>query len=309
MTILITGGNGALGKEFQNSHNQNSFKYFSSSEYDLTDFNQVKCLLFEYKPKSIIHLAALSGGMQLSRQRPYDVLVKNVEMATNIVEASIPLGIKRIGFALSGAGYGSNKSSNLAMESEFQTFPILEDDFPYGYAKRYLEILMRSANKQHNLEIYSFVINGIIGNSMNFEENKSIVVASLIKRIYEARKSEDPIVVWGDGTPQRQYTWAQDLVTAILWCQSNQIPSTVLNIGTNEVITVKKLALEICKNFEVDSARLIFDVTKGNGKLSQLTDNSKFVSLSGMKYMPFETALKKVCLSFASSNSISENFT
>jgi GDP-L-fucose synthase len=139
------------------------------------------------------------------------------------------------------------------------------------------------------------VINGALGIDMNFNPNKSIVVASLIKRIYEAKQNKAEILVWGDGSPKRQYTWAEDLGRNIFWCHEKQSPGTVFNIGTNEVITIKELAVIICQEFDVDPNRLFYDVTKGSGKSAQLTDNSEFIKSSGLSFMPLRVAIKKIC--------------
>lgn len=290
--ILVTGASGVVGKALQRFHKEHI--YVTSADADLVDFDATLRLFEKLKPRTIIHLAALSGGMQLSREKPADLFTVNTMMAINIFEVARRLGISRIGFALSGAAYGQSVHS-LAREVELHNSPILEEDFSYGYSKRGIDILVQAMNKQYGMHAYSFVINGALGIDMNFNSNKSIVVASLIKRIYESRQNKAEILVWGDGSPKRQYTWAEDLARNIFWCHEKQSPGTVFNIGTNETITIKELAEIICKEFGVDPTRLFYDVTKGSGKSSQLTDSSEFTKLSGFSFMPIRGALKEIC--------------
>lgn len=295
MTVLVTGASGVVGKAMKAK--VSNFCFVTSRDADLTDPTATESLISEIKPHSIIHLAAMSGGVQLSRQRPADMFIANTMMAVNIFKSAYRNGITRIGFALSGAAYGS-KVNDFAEETQLHAAPILEEDFAYGYAKRGIEILIRAMNSQYGLTSYSFVINGAIGPGMNYEPDKSIVVSSLIKRIYEARSRQDAILVWGDGSPRRQYTWSGDLARNILWCHENQMPGTVLNIGTNEVVTIKSLANLICKEFGVDERRLYFDIDKGNGKDAQLTDSSVFMKLTSYKFLSIEKSISKICASY-----------
>ena len=290
--ILVTGASGVVGKALQRFNKEHI--YVTSADADLTDYDATLRLFEKHKPRSVIHLAALSGGIQLSREKPADLFTVNIMMAINIFKAARSFGITRIGFALSGAAYGQSTYA-LAREIELHNSPILEEDFAYGYSKRGIEIMVQAMNKQYEMNSYSFVINGALGIDMNFNPNKSIVVASLIRRIYESRKDKKEILVWGDGSPKRQYTWAEDLGRNIFWCHEKQSPGTVFNIGTNEVITIKELAVIICQEFGVDPNRLMYDVSKGSGKSAQLTDNSEFTKLSGFSFMPLRVAIKKIC--------------
>lgn len=290
--ILVTGSSGVVGKALQRLNKKQV--YVTSADADLVDYDATLRLFEKHKPRSVIHLAALSGGMQLSRERPADLFTVNVMMAINIFRAARCFGITRIGFALSGAAYGQS-TNPLSCEIELHNAPILEEDFAYGYSKRGIDIMVQAMNKQYGMNSYSFVINGALGIDMNFTPNKSIVVASLIKRIYESKQNKEEILVWGDGLPKRQYTWAEDLGRNIFWCHEQQTPGSVLNIGTNEVITIKELAVIICQEFGVDPNRLFYDVSKGSGKSAQLTDNSEFTKLSGFSFMPLRAAITEIC--------------
>jgi len=296
--ILITGATGVVGKAIKN-YPEYELIMVSSREANLTDLSETRKLLAVTKPDSIIHLAALSGGRQLSIQRPADMLTQNTLMAHNLITSAKDIGIERIGLALSGACYGKS-ASRLANEFELHNSPIVEEDYAYAYAKRYLEVMMRAFNSQFGMKIYCFVINGVIGLQMNYSPDKALMVPSLINKVYQAKKNNEIVNVWGDGSPQRQYTWDQDIVRNIFWCHSNQMESTVLNIGTNEIVTVTECAQYICDYFKLDSAKLFFDLSKGNGKSAQLTDNSSFASLTKFEFQKFSMSIEYVCNNFMS---------
>ena len=292
MRVLITGATGSLGKNLKIPESIKSI-LISSKDADLTNREQVKMVFEKYKPDSVIHLAAMCGGRQLSIERPADLLTKNTLMALNIAESANEFGVKRVGFALSGAAYNSELNL-MSKVVNLHDRPLIAEDYAYGYSKRFTEVLVRSFNSQFSSDFYCFVVNGIIGHNMNYEESKSIVIASLIRRVFLNLHTTSPIEVWGDGTPLRQYTWAEDLSRNIFWCLSNQKRSTTLNIGTNEVVSIRDCAELICRYFNVPESRLFFNEKKGNGKMSQLTDNSEFVKESRLGFRDFNSSLREV---------------
>jgi GDP-L-fucose synthase len=296
LRILITGATGSLGKNLVIPKSVTPI-LLSSKDANLVNREQVREIFEKYKPESVIHLAAMCGGRQLSIEKPSDLLTVNTLMAINIAEIAREFGIKRVGFALSGAAYTSN-FNHMRKEEDLHDGPLVAEDYAYGYSKRFTEVLVRSFNSQFDLDFYCFVVNGVIGNNMNYEEAKSIVIASLIKRVFLNLKTSNPIEVWGDGSPLRQYTWAGDLSKNIFWCHDNQKKSTTLNIGTNEVVSIRDCAETVCKYFNVPKNRLFFNESKGNGKMSQLTDNSEFVRESGFKFRDFDSSIREVIANF-----------
>ena len=296
LRVLITGATGSLGKNLVIPKSVMPI-LLSSKDANLLNREEVKNVFERYKPESVIHLAAMCGGRQLSVEKPADLLTENTLMAINIAESAREFGIKRVGFALSGAAYAS-KFHHMRKENDLHDGPLVAEDYAYGYSKRFTEVLVRSFNSQFDLDFYCFVVNGVIGNNMNYEESKSIVIASLIRRVYLNLKTSSSIEVWGDGTPLRQYTWAEDLSKNIFWCHSSQKKSTVLNIGTNEVVSIRDCAETICKYFDVPKNRLFFNKSKGNGKMSQLTDNSEFVRESGFKFRDFDSSIREVIANY-----------
>ena len=296
LRVLITGSTGSLGKNLVIPTSIIPI-LLSSKDANLTDREQVRKVFEKYRPDSVIHLAAMCGGRQLSIEKPADLLTENTLMAINIAESAREFGIKRVGFALSGAAYTSSFNI-MRKEEDLHDGPLVAEDYAYGYAKRFTEVLVRSFNSQFDLDFYCFVVNGVIGNNMNYEESKSIVIASLIQRVFLNLETANSIEVWGDGTPLRQYTWAGDLSQNIFWCHNNQKKSTTLNIGTNEVVSIRDCAEIICKYFNVPKNRLVFNNKKGNGKMSQLTDNSEFVRESGFKFRDFDSSIREVITNF-----------
>jgi GDP-L-fucose synthase len=135
---------------------------------------------------------------------------------------------------------------------------------------------------------------------MNFKDGESTLVPALIKRIYSERFSNEPISVWGDGTPVREYTYSVDLARALIWAIKGQDIGTVLNIGNTQKISVREVAETICESFDIDKGRLFFDKSKPNGRALQSTDNSLFVRSTDFNYLSPKEAIKIACRWFQS---------
>ena len=154
---------------------------------------------------------------------------------------------------------------------------------------------MNAFNTQYSMKITCSVINGVVGPNMNFKDGESTLVPALIKRIYTERFSNEPITVWGDGTPLREYTYSGDLARALIWTIKGQDIGTVLNIGNIEKISVREVAETICESFNINTSRLVFDKDQPNGRALQSTDNSLFVRSADLNYLPAKEAIKIAC--------------
>jgi len=161
------------------------------------------------------------------------------------------------------------------------------------------EVLMRAYNKQYKMQISCVLVNGIIGQGMNFDPSKSILPAALIKKFVDNKNNENEIELWGNGEPIREYSSSKDLALALDWCLSNQKPDTLLNIGNSSKISVIELAFLIAEIIGIDKNRIKFNGSKTTGKQIQSTNNGKFVGLSDFKYENIDSAIKEAILSYS----------
>jgi GDP-L-fucose synthase len=296
--ILVTGGRGPLGSAFQEikvAEKSSNYLFPTSNDVDLTIANRLQDYVESSSHKDIqgiIHLAAFSGGAQLSKDRPAEMITKNLLMAINILEFARLNQVKRVILCLSTTCYSPELIS--PDEDQLHVKPSNGVDYAYAWAKRSMEPLMKAYNQQYGLEVSCVVINGIIGPGMNFTEGQMILPAALIQRFESERHSLSPnFSILTDGSEIREYTYSYDLARAIDWCFHNQAPDTVLNIGSTEQVTVRFAAEKIadCLGIEIDLLRF------GNKELIsraiQSTDNSRFRDLSGFQYTNFQEAITK----------------
>lgn len=290
MHVVVTGARGPMGFGLRRLQSEHELEFWDSSHCDLTDARATLEAMARAKPDAVIHLAAKSGGAHLSRRVPAAMFRDNMLMALNVLEAAVATDVGRVGMSISTACYPTSLVVP-ATEDDLFDGPVTADDYAYAYAKRSVVPLLRAYEQQFGLQTFSMVVNGIVGPGMNFRNEESVMVASLIRKFSEAGASGAVVEIWGDGSALREYTSGSDLAKAALWCLDHQETGSVLNIGTNERVTVSEVAENLRIHFGLSEDQVRYVPGKGAGKDTQLTDNRRFVGLSGFVYEPFVAGL------------------
>lgn len=219
MKVLVTGGSGMLGKHLQDIARENSIYYgwtfLSSSDLDLTRKIDVNRYFSLNSPDLVIHLAAKCGGIKDNAENKYDYMIKNVEINTNVIDACVKHLVPNL-IAL---------SSTCAFPGEIKKYPMkmkhLHKGAPestnigYGYSKRLMQLQIDLANEQYNTN-YSYIIASNMFSEYDKFDESSHFVSRLIRKIWEAKKNgDDHITLFGDGSPLRQFMYAEDLANFI----------------------------------------------------------------------------------------------
>lgn len=292
--IWVTGGSGLVGaafKSIKDDYPQREFIFTSSKDCDLTNLDNALKYVETHRPDAIVHLAAASGGIGLSTKYPGTLLRDNVLMNINVLEASRILGVKKTVMTLSTGMYPANVPNPILEEYIHDGYPH-ESNYSYAFAKRLVDPLIKAYRTEYGLNVIGLVPNGIIGEYMNYSYESSTVVAGLIRRFYENREGDSKIVVWGDGSPLREFTYAEDIARAYMWCLDNYNDAQILHIGTTEEHSIRDIAYMIADILGVDRSRIKFDTSKPSGQFRKSTDNSKFIRISEFEYTPFRVALE-----------------
>ncbi|MBI4510245.1 MAG: NAD-dependent epimerase/dehydratase family protein [Deltaproteobacteria bacterium] len=290
--ILVTGSRGPLGQGLQaikNTFPGSEFVFSNSQLCDLTDAPAVMAHVGEHKPDAILHLAALSGGIGYSAKFPATLLRANVLMALNVLESARAHGVTKVVLTLSTGIYPENVFYPIK-EEYLHDGPPHESAYSYSFAKRLMEPCVRAYRTECGMNVIGLSPNGILGEGCRFDESATMVPA-LIKRFYESRHGTSKLVVWGDGSPLREYTYAKDLAKAFMWCLHHYHEPGILHVGTTEEVSVKDIAFMIADELGIDRGRLFFDTSKPGGIYRKPTDNAKFLKLSGFEYTPFRIGL------------------
>lgn len=293
--ILVTGSSAVLGTAIRSisiEYPQYEFIFISSSDCNLTNLPDTMRFVDTCRPDAIMHLAAVSGGIGLSIRHPATMLRDNVLMAFSILEAARMCHVKKTIMTLTTGMYPVHAPLPLKEEYIHEGYPH-ESNYGSSFAKRLIDPAIRAYREEFGMCVVGLIPSGIFGENDNFNNDDAPMVPSLIKRFYENRNNDNKIIIWGDGTPLREYTYARDLARIYMWALEHYDDSQVLNIGSTEENSVKDIAFMIAAIMGIDTNRICFDKTKPLGIFRKNTDNSRLISLCGFKYTPFREGLEK----------------
>ena len=272
--ILVTGGSGMVGRSLKKI--MPNAIYLSSSNYDLTSEKNVSHMYHELKPNCVVHLGARVGGLIDNINRPYTYFTDNILMNTLLVESAKNNGIKRFIGILSTCIYPDVVESYPMTEDMLHQGPPTPTNFSYGYAKRCMAVQIESCNKQYGTKYSYLTPPNLYGEHDKTGEN-SHFVAALIKKIIIAKRNDDSkIILFGTGTPLRQFMYAQDLARVIQYCIENDITES-FNVATPENLSIDEIARIALKACDAEHLKIEYDSTKPDGQYR------KDVSIEKMK--------------------------
>lgn len=292
--VLVTGSSGPLGMALQTIQAEypgRDFVFIRSADCDLRNQSATTDFVRKTQPDAILHLAAVAGGIQLSMNHPAMMLRDNTLMTLSILEAARLCKVPKTLMTLTTGMYPTDAPLPIKEESIHDGAPH-SSNYGSSFAKRLIEPAIRAYREEYGLNIIGVVPNGILGEYVNYHPDAAIMPAALIKRFYDNKDSKEPLVIWGDGSPLREITYAKDMARAFMWCLDNYNDAQILNVGTTEEVTVKDIALMIAEILGIDKKRLVFDTTKPAGVFRKGTDNSRFLKLSNFKYTPLRQTLE-----------------
>ena len=265
--------------------------FIHSKDCNLLDAAAILRFVKECRPEAILHFAAACGGIGLSLKTPASLLRDNVLMNFNILEAARLQGVKKTVMTLTTGMYPAECPNPICEESIHQGEPHLSN-YGSSFAKRLVEPAVRAYREEYGMNVIGLVPNGILGEHSSYHPDAAIMPAALIRRFYENRKGDQPLMIWGDGTPLREITYAKDMARAFMWCLDHYEDPQILNVGTTEELSVREIALIIADLLKIDSRRIVFDPSKPAGQFRKNTDNAKFVKRSNFQYTPLRKTLE-----------------
>lgn len=262
-SILVTGGHGMTGKSLKLILPE--VHYISSQECDLRDLANVERLFTKYQPDCIIHLAARVGGIFDNMQHPAEYFDDNILMNTNVIKTAKKWNVNRLITMLSSCSYPDITSKYPMKEEDMHLGPPAITNISYGYTKRAMAIQIDAYNKQYNTKYQYLIPSNLYGTHDKYGEN-SHFIAALIKKIHLAKiNNEDKIILFGDGTPLRQFMNSDDLAYIIKYCIDNNIYEH-MNVASEENLTIKEMAQIALEACDAKHLNIEFDSTKPNGQ-------------------------------------------
>jgi len=284
--IYIAGHSGLVGSSLVRklkSKNFNNLLTISHSELDLTNQSKVGDFFKKERPDYVIIAAAKVGGIAANNNFPADFIYDNIMIQTNIINASFKFNVKRLLFLGSTCIYPKLAEQPIK-ESALLTGLLEETNEPYAIAKISGIKLCESYNRQHNTDFRSLMPTNLYGENDNFHPENSHVIPALIRRFHEAKiNNSDEVIIWGDGTPMREFLYVDDLADASIFVLSlskekyfsNVSPSlTHINVGTSIDISILELSKTL-KSITGFNGKIVFDPSRPNGTPRKVVDTSR----------------------------------
>jgi len=294
--VLVTGGAGFLGsylvERLRKSGCQNVFVP-RNRDYNLVEMEAVKRVYQDSKPDVVIHLAARVAGIGANLANPGRFFFDNLMMGVQMMEVGRQFGIEK--FVALGTVCAYPKFSPVPFKEEnlWNGYPE-ETNAPYGLAKKMLLVQSEAYRKQYGFNSIFLMPVNLYGPGDNFDPESAHVIPALIRKCRDAiQNKEDKIVVWGDGTPTREFLYVEDAAEAILLASGRYNKSEPVNIGAGFEISIKDLVKLIAKLSEFQGT-VIWDKTKPNGQPRRRLDTTKAEKEFGFKAKTsFAEGLKK----------------
>ena len=276
--VVVTGGAGFLGRavvERLRRLGADDAVVPRSCEYDLREARNVRRLLTDAAPVNVvIHLAARVGGIGANRAHPAEFLYDNLMMGTTLLHESFRAGVEK--FVAIGTVCAYPKFTPIPFrETDLWNGYPEETNAPYGLAKKMLLVQSMAYRQQYGFDSVFLLPVNLYGPFDNFDPESSHVIPALIKKCVDAVDSGvDEIVVWGDGTPTREFLFVEDAAEGIVFAAERLRHSEPVNLGSSFEISIRDLVETIARHTSFHG-RIVWDTNQPNGQPRRKLDTSR----------------------------------
>lgn len=292
--IFVAGHRGMVGSAIYRKLQKEGYQNIitkTSKELDLRNQQAVADFFEQEKPDYVFLAAAKVGGIVANNTYRADFLYENLAIQSNVIHSSYLNGVKKLMFLGSSCIYP--KLAPQPLKEEYLLTGLLEPtNEPYAIAKIAGIKMCDAYRDQYGCNFISVMPTNLYGYNDNYHPENSHVLPALIRKFDEAKKNDNnEVVIWGTGSPMREFLFADDLADACYFLMENYNEPNLINIGTGEDLTIKDLALTVKKivGFE---GELVFDTTKPDGTPRKLMDVSKLHNLGWRHKIELEEGLK-----------------
>jgi len=283
--VVVTGGAGFLGSFVVDKLRARGCQTIivpRSAEYDLRDRDAIVRLYETARPDLVLHLAAVVGGIGANQENPGRFFYDNAIMGIQLIEIARQMGVKK--FVATGT---------ICAYPKFTPIPFREDDLwngypeetnaPYGLAKKMMLTQLQAYRAQYGFRgIFLLPVN-LYGPRDNFDLHTSHVIPALIRKCEESKAAgRSEIVLWGDGTPTREFLYVEDAAEGLLLAAERYDGDLPINLGTGEEIAIANLATVIADEVGFEG-KIIWDSSKPNGQPRRCLDVTRAKELFGFE--------------------------
>ncbi len=294
--ICVTGGAGFLGSfVIDGLKRRGATDIFVPhiEEYDLVNPQDIRRMLDASRPEIIIHLAALAGGIGANRARPADFFYINMMMGVQLMHEAWKRGVSKFVALGTVCAYPKFTPVPFKEENLWEGYPE-ETNAPYGLAKKMLLVQAQAYRQQYGFNaVYLLPVN-LYGPKDNFNLETSHVIPALVRKCVDAQeRGEKEVILWGDGSPTREFLYVGDAADGILAATEFYNGSEPVNIGSGQEISIKELA-ELVAQLTGFTGQLVWDRNKPNGQPRRALDTTRAKAYFGWQaVVPFKEGLRQ----------------
>ena len=275
--IAVTGGHGFLGSHLVEHLRLMGCRNLivpTHREFDLTQMDSIERMFHEYHPEVLIHLAAAVGGIGANRLNPGRFFYENAIMGIQLIEAARRHSIEKTVILGTICAYPKFTAVPFREVDLWNGYPE-ETNAPYGIAKKALLVQCQAYREQYGLNAIFVLPVNLYGPRDNFDLKSSHVIPAIIRKCVEAvDQNRKEIVLWGDGSPTREFLYVEDAVAGIIAATQHYEKADPVNLGSGMEISIRELAEKVAK-LTGFCGRIVWDTTKPNGQPRRCLDVSR----------------------------------
>ena len=293
-SVYVAGHRGLVGSALLRDLQKHGYRNLivrTHDELDLRNTEKVREFFAANRPDAVVVAAARVGGIMANNDLPVEFLLENLQIQNNLISASFDFGVKKLLFLGSSCIYPKLAVQPIR-EDALLTGPLEPTNEAYAIAKIAGIKLCHAYARQYGANFISAMPTNLYGPGDNFDLQTSHVLPALIRKMHEAKmQNRREVVIWGTGTPRREFLHTYDLADALRFLLENYDSPQIINVGCGYDITIRELALLVAKVVGVD-AELVFDTSKPDGTPQKLLDISRLRQLGWQPRITLEDGVR-----------------
>ncbi|MBF0323893.1 MAG: GDP-L-fucose synthase [Alphaproteobacteria bacterium] len=258
---------------------------------DLRRQAEVEAWMAEHKPEVVFIAAARVGGIQANAARPGEFFFDNSAIATNIIHGAHLTGVAKLMFLGSACVYPRICEQPI-LETAMMTGPLEPTNEGYAMAKLGAIAMAKGYRRQYGRDFISVVPTNLYGPGDNLDPAASHVVPATLRKVLEAQAARAPVVVWGTGTPRREFLHVDDAAAAMVFLMERYSADDIINIGAGEDVSIRELTEKVCAIAGYDT-ELQFDLTKPDGMPRKQLDASRLLAMGWQPRIALSDGLRE----------------
>ena len=293
MRVFVTGGTTLHGRALVDLLQEEGFAHLvgvGEDEPDLLDAAATLAFFESERPECVFHCAGKSGGIGLNRTRPVELMRDNLLTTTNVLAAAQRVGVSRLLYLASSCAYPKDAPQPLAVES-LGTGPVEPTSESYATAKLAGWKLCEAYRREYGCTFVTGFPANAFGPHDDFSPESGHVIPALIRRAHEAKEQgKAELVVWGTGTPRREFIYSRNLASACLYVAEHYKGRDPINLGGGTAMSIAELAHEVVELVGY-RGRVRFDASKPDGAALKVLDSAPLLKMGWRPSVDFRTAL------------------